>query len=74
MKSKSGHYIESIDKQELINIRRDVPMFKYCRINHCIQAWDDIVQTGIVYPPEVETRAEFRRFNYELASHAPDNL
>lgn len=67
MRAKTGHYIESMDKQELVNIRRDIPLFKYARINHAIQAWDDVVQVGTVYPPEIESRAEFRRFNHNLA-------
>lgn len=64
MKSKSGHYVECLDKDAL-NVIRDNNqiLFKGARIGKTLQTWEDIIRVGVIYPPFCNTRRDFIRFN-----------
>ncbi len=64
MKSKSGHYVECLDKAALNVIRADnITLFKNARVGKALQTWEDVIKVGVVYPPFCNTRRDFIRFN-----------
>ena len=61
--SKEWDYVEFDSKIEAECFRAANIPFKGKHIKHAIQAWDDVVMAGRVYPQEVKSRYEFITFN-----------
>lgn len=64
MRSKAGHYVEAKSQAELVKLREDrKDIFKHARIIPVLQSWAEVIIPMTIYPPEVETRRDFRKFN-----------
>lgn len=69
MSSKHGDYVEHTDKQFLEELRKTDSRFKGQHINSGLQAWDDVVIPGVIYPPAVCSRGDFISHNRKYGHH-----
>jgi hypothetical protein len=70
MTSKTGLYIEELEKDKLIQLRATDPRFKYARINSALQAYPHLVRLGVIYPEWVTGLEGFTHYNYQLDQEA----
>ena len=63
MTAKTGEHTESASRASLVKLRSSDIRFKYARIHHRCQAWDDVVLLDVIYPERVISRSNFRDFN-----------
>ena len=66
IKSKSGYYCEALHREDLELLRKVNHDFKGCHIKCALQAWDDVVKPGIVYPSHVKSRDSFIAYNRKI--------
>lgn len=70
MHAKTGEYVEATNRAELAMLRALDSRFRYCRIRHAVQVWDDIIRTGTIYPSWVNSRTDFIKHNTEIDRNA----
>ena len=61
--TKNGLHIESHDKDMLYDLRQEDLRFKYARIKKIIQANDNVVLTGVIYPAGLTDHDDIRAYN-----------
>lgn len=65
MESKRGYYVETDERSELVQLRKQNPEFRGCHIKEGVQWWGNIMKPGVIYPPGCENHKEIRKFNQE---------
>lgn len=68
MTSRAGHYVEALTREDLERLRATDTRFRYAHISRAFQAWDDLIIPGTIYPPGINTRGEFSRYNAALTA------